>query len=117
MRRIRHFIATLTITPAGWVLVAVVPVCVLFAFLGPAGTQAPAFFLGALALGMVAMEGMGMARFGGSGGGRKNFRERREFAQRAARSSPTSNEAPVEADETAWQRERERRERKEMSSE
>jgi hypothetical protein len=114
MRRIRHFVSTVKIAPAGWILVVVVPVCALLVFIGPKGVQTAAFLVGAFALAMVVIEALGMPRFGGRGFGRQNVRERREFAQRTARAAPKSSQAPVEAGEDAWRRERERREHRDL---
>jgi membrane protein implicated in regulation of membrane protease activity len=110
MRRIRHFFAALKVSPAGWVLVVVVPVSLLLAYLGPAAVQTPAFVVAAFALAAVLTEALGAA---GRGRGLSSSRERREFAERAAKARPVSNEAPVEAGEDAWRRERERREGRE----
>jgi len=108
MSRFRRLLSSWQITVLGWVFIAIIPAAFLVAALGPSGLRTPALIVGVLALFVVASEGSGSGRFGGLAGGTQ--RERRERLSSLRTGAPPISES-VEADESAWQRERERRER------
>jgi hypothetical protein len=113
MNRVRRVLSSWRITGLGWVFVAIVPAAFLLAALGPSDLRTPALIVGVLVLFVIVSEGAGSARFGGGrfgglAGGSQ--RERRERLSGLGTGAPPISES-VEADESAWQRERERRER------
>jgi hypothetical protein len=108
MNRFRRVLSSWRITGLGWVFVAIVPAAFLLAALGPSDLRTPALIVGVLVLFVIVSEGAGSGRFGGLAGGSQ--RERRERLSGLRTGAPPISES-VEADESAWQRERERRER------
>ncbi len=108
MGRLRRRLSSYTITPAGWFVVGLAPVAILLAIFGPSGVRTPAFVVAVILLLAAASEGAGAQRRGGL----TSSKERQLRITKASRrsSGPTVTTA-AEADEDAWQRERERRER------
>jgi hypothetical protein len=91
----------------------------LLTLVGPKAVQTPALIVGLLVLALVASEGAGVGLFslnrsrGGLGSitGVGSIRSERREPPSGAGSATSLVSAPVEADEAAWQAERERRER------
>jgi hypothetical protein len=106
--RLRHYLASFTITPVGIVLFGVLIVALgLFVF-GPPGTQAPALVVGVILLvGLVGGVPFGIA--GSRGEPQRAFIATDRRGLDASTTDPTTEEA-------LWRKERERRERDGRSS-
>jgi hypothetical protein len=101
--RLRSLTSSWRITPLGWIVMVVVPALILLAAFGPAVVQVPAFIVGLLILAGVAAEGLG-------GLGNYRFWGRSSGGDASAQVTEAA-----EADEYAWQRERERREQRQRA--
>jgi hypothetical protein len=107
VRRLRQYLASITITPIGAVVLGVLVVaCGLFAF-GPSSVQAPAMFVGAILL-IGVVGGVPFGR-GGAGAWRKPglAERRREFGPRDHQDI-AAPAAGGQAEEELWRKERER---------
>jgi hypothetical protein len=119
MAWLRRRLAAWSVSPLGWLAIALIPVCALLTLVGPKAVQTPALIVGLLVLALVASEGAGVGLFslnrsrGGLGSitGVGSIRSERREPPSGAGSATSLVSAPVEADEAAWQAERERRER------
>ncbi len=94
----RRKLSSWKITPLGWLLVSVVPVALVLGFVGPSSVRVPALVVAVVVLYFVVsdvfeIESVSISRKRGVG-------NRNDYVS-----------APIEADESAWQREREKRER------
>jgi hypothetical protein len=94
----RRRLSSWKITPLGWLLVLVVPVALVLALFGPGSVRIPALVVAVVVLYFVVgdvfeIDSVSIGRRGRVG-------KRADYVS-----------APVEADETAWRREREKREK------
>lgn len=108
--RIRQKLGGVEITPTGWVVIVLIPVSLAVSLAGPRSAQTPAFVV----LLIVALAAVTAA------GGSLRGNRYKGLAQRRRDFRPRDREDGVaqvaEADDSAWQRERERREREGRNS-
>jgi hypothetical protein len=107
VQRLRKYLASITITPIGIVVLVVLAVAIGFFAFGPPNTQMPAMIVGVIVL--IGVVGGVPFGFHESGGWRnESLAERRREFGPTDRPTITTTAADRQAEEELWRKERER---------